>query len=156
MKHHPLAFHVAALFVSLALFVPAWAQAPGTRCTRITVEGNAPTPEQLRQYPRCKRLAAAREGVFPNRPPFVHLTFLVSQSWSAPAGLLHLRAVANDPDGDALLYTWSTTGGRISGEGADVVWNLAGAQPGTYTVSVEADDGCGCVAFESATITVEK
>src|SRR5205085_11676274 len=29
-----------------------------------------------------------------------------------------------------------------------------GVQPGTYTSTVEVDDGCGCVAFSSTTVTV--
>ncbi|HEY0083834.1 MAG TPA: hypothetical protein VGB61_13655, partial [Pyrinomonadaceae bacterium] len=53
-------------------------------------------------------------------------------------------------------YTWSTTGGRITGDGANVSWDLSGVQPGTYTASVEVDDGCGCIAFSSTTVTVER
>jgi hypothetical protein len=53
-----------------------------------------------------------------------------------------------------LLYTYSTTGGRITGDGANVSWDLTGVQPGTYPSTVEVDDGCGCVAFSSTTVTV--
>jgi hypothetical protein len=69
---------------------------------------------------------------------------------------VQLAANATDPDGDTLLYTWSTTGGRITGDGANVTWDLSGVQPGTYTASVEVDDGCGCIAFSSTTVTVER
>ena len=55
--------------------------------------------------------------------------------------------MATDPDGDTLLYSYTVTGGRITGEGANVSWDLTGVQPGTYTSTVEVDDGCGCVAF---------
>jgi hypothetical protein len=65
-----------------------------------------------------------------------------------------LTANANDPDGDTLLYTYNTTGGRITGEGPNVSWDLTGVQPGTYTATVEVDDGCGCVSFSSTTATV--
>ena len=47
-------FLLTTLLASLALLVPAWAQTPGTRCTRIYVEGAQPTPEQLRRYGVCK------------------------------------------------------------------------------------------------------
>jgi hypothetical protein len=67
-----------------------------------------------------------------------------------------LTANATDPDGDTLLYTWTTTGGRITGDGANVTWDLSGAAPGTYTASVEVDDGCGCIAFSSTTVTVDR
>jgi hypothetical protein len=67
---------------------------------------------------------------------------------------VQLAANATDPDGDTLLYTYTTTGGRVTGDGANVSWDLDGVQPGTYTATVEVDDGCGCVAFSSTTVTV--
>ena len=39
------------------------------------------------------------------------------------------------------FYTWSVTGGTLTGEGRAVSWNLSGVQPGTYTASVEVNDG---------------
>ncbi len=65
-----------------------------------------------------------------------------------------LTTTATDPDGDTLLYTYSTTGGRITGEGATVTRDLSGLAPGTYTASVEVDDGCGCISFSSTTVTI--
>ena len=70
--------------------------------------------------------------------------------------MVSLTANASDPDGDTLLYTYTSTGGRITGDGANVSWDLSGAQPGTYTATVEVDDGCGCVTFSSTTVTIEK
>lgn len=75
---------------------------------------------------------------------------------TATGSTVQLSANAADPDGDTLLYTWSTTGGRITGDGGNVEWDLSGVQPGTYTASVEVDDGCGCIAFSSTTVTVER
>jgi hypothetical protein len=71
----------------------------------------------------------------------------------SPSAQVQLSANASDPDGDTLLYTWSTTGGRITGDGPNVTWDLSGVAPGTYTATVEVDDGCGCVAFSSTTVT---
>lgn len=65
-----------------------------------------------------------------------------------------LTTTATDPDGDTLLYTYSTTGGTIRGDGANATWDLSGLGPGTYTASVEVDDGCGCVSFSSTTVTI--
>lgn len=50
---------------------------------------------------------------------------------------------AFDKDGDQLLYQYTVSGGRVTGSGANVTWDLTGAQPGTYTISVGVDDGCG-------------
>jgi len=69
---------------------------------------------------------------------------------------VQLAANATDPDGDTLLYTYSTSGGRITGEGPNVSWDLTGVGAGTYTATVEVDDGCGCVSFSSTTVTVTR
>jgi hypothetical protein len=42
--------------------------------------------------------------------------------------------------GSGLLYTYSVTGGRVTGEGRQVTWDLAGVGPGTYTAIVEVED----------------
>jgi hypothetical protein len=65
-----------------------------------------------------------------------------------------LVANASDPDNDQLLYTWSVTGGRLSGEGREVTWDLTGAANGTYTATVEVNDGNQGTASGSATVTV--
>lgn len=105
------------------------------------------------------------EPVLPNQPPIVTLevgavtpvaTNVVRESAQTvcQGDRVALRANASDPDGDTLLYSWSSTGGRIVGEGANATFDSAGLAPGEYTVTVQVDDGCGCVAFDSKTIRV--
>ena len=65
-----------------------------------------------------------------------------------------LVAEATDQNNDQLLYTWSVTGGRLSGEGRQVTWDLSGVQNGTYTATVEVNDGNMGKASGSATVTV--
>jgi hypothetical protein len=65
-----------------------------------------------------------------------------------------LTTTASDPDGDTLLYSYNVTGGRISGDGAAVSWDLAGMGPGTYTATVDVDDGCGCITSATTTVTI--
>ncbi len=102
--------------------------------------------------------------VLPNQPPVVN-SFTANPSsvtvcardasLAVPANSqVQLTANASDPDGDTLLYTYSVTGGRIVGEGPNVSWDLSGVTPGTYTSTVEVNDGCGCVAFSSTTVNV--
>jgi hypothetical protein len=67
---------------------------------------------------------------------------------------VQLTATATDPDNDTLLYTWSVTGGRLTGEGRAVTWDLSGVQPGTYTASVEVNDGNTHTANSSTSVTV--
>jgi len=111
---------------------------------------NARTPEFLPNQPPTVSLSASAGTITLPCPPGT-----ASASCTPSANqTVQLAANATDPDGDTLLYTYSTTGGRITGDGANVSWDLTGVQPGTYTSTVEVDDGCGCVAFSSTTVTV--
>jgi hypothetical protein len=65
-----------------------------------------------------------------------------------------LVANATDVDNDQLLYTWSVTAGKLSGEGRQVTWDLSGVPNGTYTATVEVNDGNQHTATGSATVTV--
>jgi outer membrane protein OmpA-like peptidoglycan-associated protein len=105
------------------------------------------------------------EPLLPNQPPTVALTVgnvtpvvtdVVRESAATVCAgdKVDLRATASDPDGDALVYSWTSSGGRVVGDGANTVFDTAGLAPGDYTVTVEVNDGCGCVAFDSKTIHV--
>lgn len=66
-----------------------------------------------------------------------------------------VATTAVDPEGDVLTYNYTVSGGRIVGQGANVSWDLTGAQPGTYTITAGVDDGCGvCGTTQTRTITV--
>jgi hypothetical protein len=105
-------------------------------------------------------------AILPNQPPTVALevgavtavatnVVRASASTVCVGDSVALSARASDPDGDTLLYRWTTTGGRITGDGQSVTFDSTGLAPGDYTVTVEVDDGCGCVAFDSKTVRVE-
>jgi len=112
---------------------------------------NERAPEYLPNQPPTVALSASSSTINPPCPPGLIPTGGYTPSAN---GQVQLSANATDPDGDTLLYTYSTTGGQITGEGPNVTWNLDGATAGTYTATVEVDDGCGCVAFSSTTVTV--
>src|SRR6266567_4635355 len=59
---------------------------------------------------------------------------------------------ASDPDNDPITYSYSATGGRVEGNGADARWNSTGVSVGSYTVNVRVDDGRGGTASGSADI----
>lgn len=68
---------------------------------------------------------------------------------------INVSTTAVDPENDVLTYNYTVSGGRISGTGANVQWDLSGATPGTYTITAGVDDGCGiCGRTETKTITV--
>jgi hypothetical protein len=108
-------------------------------------------------------------AILPNQPPTASIAASVttvtlpcrpgfhSRSGSCPAAVtssVSLTTTASDPDGDTLLYSYNVTGGRISGDGAAVSWDLAGMGPGTYTATVDVDDGCGCITSATTTVTI--
>src|SRR5258706_14638586 len=65
-----------------------------------------------------------------------------------------LVATARSVDGAQLRKKWTTSGGRLRGEGANTTWDLAGATAGVYQAFVEVDDGrdLNCVAFSFVAI----
>jgi hypothetical protein len=140
--------------------------APGTRCTRL----NYPKKKGEEFFGRRCTRAFANPGkpgtVLPNTPPTVELKAskdnIVLRCEPGKAEtctpdackLVILSANGSDADRDLLLYTFTTTGGRIMGDGSAVIWDLSSVQPGNYTASVEVDDGCGCIAFSSTTVSL--
>jgi len=113
---------------------------------------NKREPSILPNQPPTASLAASATTITLPCPPDTH-----SSGGSCPATAnttVGLTTTASDPDGDTLLYTYTVTGGRITGEGTSVSWDLSGAAPGTYTASVEVDDGCGCITSSTTTVTI--
>ena len=103
----------------------------------------------------------------PNRPPVVSSVTpsmasvlrpcpppTSSETCTATGSEVTLVANATDEDNDQLLYTWSVTGGRLSGEGRQVTWDLTGVANGSYTATVEVNDGNQHTASGSTTVTV--
>lgn len=68
---------------------------------------------------------------------------------------LNARATSNYP----ISYRWTSSGGRIEGDGATVTWDLSGLQPGYYKAYVDIDTGSGdaaCQAFASTAVLVKR
>jgi hypothetical protein len=58
-----------------------------------------------------------------------------------PGESVQLEANATHPSGKPLTYKWTTTGGRLKGEGTKVTFLSGGLAPGKYTVKCEVSDG---------------
>ncbi len=54
-----------------------------------------------------------------------------------------ITSTATDPDNDTLTYSYTTSGGRVTGSGANVQFDSTGVAPGTYTVTCHVSDGRG-------------
>ena len=75
------------------------------------------------------------------------------------ASKVQLNARANSPRGHDVRYRWSTSAGRIDGDGPTVLWDLSGLQPGYYKAFVTATTGDSadeCEAFSSIPVVVSR
>jgi predicted secreted protein len=87
-----------------------------------------------------------------NQPPAIS-SLTASEEQVSPSGSCQVECAASDPDGDELSYTWSASGGDISGESSTVTWTAPTAA-GDYTIMVKVTDGKGGEATAELTIVV--
>jgi len=90
--------------------------------------------------------------VVANQPP--QISSLVAD----PSGVLYggsttLRCIATDPDGDVVRYSWSASGGNISGVGDTVTW-VAPNKGGNFNITVILSDGKGGETTGNIMVTV--
>src|SRR5580704_10377333 len=90
----------------------------------------------------------------PNRPPTASLS--VERSPILPGEHTGITCTGADPDGDPLTYSYSASGGQVTGTGANASFDATGLQPGTYTVKCTVNDGRGGTADASGTVEVKE
>ncbi|HEX7173959.1 MAG TPA: hypothetical protein VF240_01570, partial [Pyrinomonadaceae bacterium] len=99
------------------------------------------------------------------RPPIVsveadpNVVTVCPDNGSMATTQVRLRARASSPDGNTLRYRpWTVGVGSIVGTGENVVWDLSGVLPGTYTARVEVESGPDgnplCEAFATVPVVV--
>lgn len=87
-----------------------------------------------------------------NQPPVIS-SLTADEEQVSPSGNCLVRCVVSDPDGDELNYTWSASGGSISGDESIVTW-IAPEEVGAYTITVKLTDGRSGEATAQVTIDV--
>jgi len=90
----------------------------------------------------------------PNRPPTASLA--VERSPILPGEHTGITCTGNDPDNDPLTYSYSATGGQVTGTGASAQFDATGVQAGTYTVKCTVNDGRGGTADASGNVQVNE
>jgi outer membrane protein OmpA-like peptidoglycan-associated protein len=90
----------------------------------------------------------------PNHPPVISCA--PDHSPILPGEHVAIISTASDPDNDPLTYSYTATGGQITGSGAQVEFDGTGLQPGSYTVKCMVSDGRGGNADASTTIEVKE
>jgi hypothetical protein len=68
-------------------------------------------------------------------------------------GIVSIAVIATDPDNDPLTYSYTVTGGAITGSGAAVSWTAPSAS-GAHSVTVTVSDGKGGTATGNGALTV--
>ncbi len=103
---------------------------------------------------------------FINSPPVIEEIILSKEGVlfndeKKDSNLIDVEVRVSDPENDVLTYDYTVSVGRIISDGSKVnfspkvKWDICGAKPGTYTITVTVDDGCGiCAKPKTKTLTV--
>ena len=87
-----------------------------------------------------------------NHPPTVSLNYL--PEYPTDMDSITLKANAQDPDGDQLMYSWFILGNEIVNETGTELYNQL--DPGDYEYTVNVSDGKGGIAEDTVRFTVIK
>jgi outer membrane protein OmpA-like peptidoglycan-associated protein len=90
----------------------------------------------------------------PNRPPTISCS--TDRSPIMPGERTGITATASDPDGDELTYSYSASGGQVTGTGPKAEFDSTGLQPGSYTVKCSVSDNKGGTADASTNVDVQQ
>ena len=90
----------------------------------------------------------------PNQPPTISCA--TDRSPIMPGERTGITATASDPDGDPLTYSYTATGGQVTGDGPKAQFDSTGLSPGSYTVKCSVSDGRGGTADASTNVDVEQ
>jgi hypothetical protein len=89
----------------------------------------------------------------PNQPPVI--ASCVANPGTIEEGRTStISTEASDPYNDPLTYSYTTSGGKVTGSGKSVQFDSTGVAPGTYTVNCLVSDGRGGEAKANTTIKV--
>ncbi|HZE81889.1 MAG TPA: OmpA family protein [Candidatus Polarisedimenticolia bacterium] len=89
----------------------------------------------------------------PNTPPTI--TCAANPPTITAGQRASITANAADADNDKLTYSYTTSGGKITGSGASVQFDSTGVAPGTYTVTCHVSDGRGGETDATTQVTVQ-
>lgn len=152
----------AAIAISLGLgaisaggaAAPSRSSAARATTPKKVVRRPAAKPTRPYQGYRCPGPSAA-DGKSPPPGAAVVQRFKLTRTKrpTPTSAVLRADATVTAPTGAELVYLYTTTGGRVAGDGPSTTWTLEGA--GTWTISLEVyNRTSGCTTFTSATYTI--
>lgn len=114
--------------------------------------------KSVRSYYASKkwiRLPDQKKAILDYNSPANVIDLLVTKREADPREY-SVETRAEDSDYDILTYIYKVSGGRIIGSGENVIWDLASVEPGTYSITAAADDGCGpCGRFVTRSLVIK-
>ena len=90
----------------------------------------------------------------PNQPPTISCS--TDRSPIMPGERTGITATASDPDGDPLTYSYTATGGQVTGDGPKATFDSTGLSAGSYTVKCSVSDGRGGTADANTAVDVQQ
>ena len=90
-----------------------------------------------------------------NHPPTISCAADKNSVYLDSGDMVTVTCNASDPDNDPLTYSWSSTCGKVDGDGPQVRWLSAGVPVGTCVITAKVDDGRGGVAGVGVYVRVE-
>jgi hypothetical protein len=90
----------------------------------------------------------------PNRPPVISCA--PERNPILAGERVAINSTASDPDGDPITYSYSASGGQISGTDASAQFDSTGLSAGSYTITCTADDGQGGRTSATTNVDVQK
>jgi hypothetical protein len=90
----------------------------------------------------------------PNRPPTISCA--PERNPIISGERVNIVSTASDPDGDPLTYSYSATGGQVSGSGPTAVFDSTGLNAGSYSITCTADDGRGGRTSANTNVDVQQ
>ena len=90
----------------------------------------------------------------PNRPPVISCA--PERNPILAGERVAINSTASDPDGDPITYSYSASGGQISGTEASAQFDSTGLSAGSYTITSTADDGQGGRTSATCNVDVQK
>lgn len=79
------------------------------------------------------------------------------ETFTKYAQIVRVSTKENNPNRDHLTFNYTVSGGKIIGQGSEVLWDLSGVKAGDNTITAAIDDGCGfCGRTKTKTVTVKE
>jgi outer membrane protein OmpA-like peptidoglycan-associated protein len=90
----------------------------------------------------------------PHHPPTISCS--ANPSTIMPGERSTITSTGNSPDNLPLTYSYTASGGQVTGTGAEVQFDSTGAQPGSYKITCTATDPNGDKADSNANVDVQQ